>query len=456
MPALPLLLLLAACTVPSGAPSPGATPLAELEDAAVALPAAPPVVVPTDPVDAAVPGVGTPRPPLPPAPCPLPVDTAAVATCADGRAATAGGRGYPSVGEAVGAAPAGGVVTVCPGVWDGGLVVDRGVELRAADPTPGATALDGPGGAPLVTTVGPTTLVGLTLSRSWAVRGAAVEAFGDLQLDCVTAEHDTASADGGAVAVEGRVDLRWCTFGDDAAGGSGGAVWATDGVTAVDTVFATSRAALGGAVATSGDLELERVGFVGNLAATGGAASLESWSVASSSLVDVRFERQRAERAGALWARAWAPGALRLERVVFSDNDATTGAGAIELASEHATELVLEDVSFVGNTGGDAGALALSGWLSPGVRLTATAVEFLDGVGGVAGAVWAAGVAGPVRIDASDLRAWRNEGADGAASLRQGDVFRCDACDFGTGADDNVPMDATFGDVATGALPAQF
>lgn len=449
---------LGGCTVEGSLRAhPGADPSPDgLPDAASTVPVPPRAPPPAaDTADVAAPPVTPPRPPAPPDPCPLLPDPIALASCGPSIAAVADGAPFGSLAEAV-AAARGPEVVVCPGAWPAGVVVPDGLGLVAADPTSGATTLVGPPGAPVVSAAGDVTLRGLTVRGGRADHGAGLTAAGDVTLTCTSFEDDVAGAgDGGAVFTPGAIVAEWSTFRDDAAAGRGGAL-AGGTLLLHDCTFEGDDALDGGAVWSAGAVTLERATFLANTAGTGGALSLGSWSPARVTVTDAAFHENLAARGGAVWSRPWAPSSLVFERAAWDGNGASDGAGALELAGDDGVELSLTDVAFDANEGRDVGGIGLSGWLGPGVRIAVDVARFDDNAGGAAGGLWASSLAGPVRVAAAELQMWRNVGADGAASLRAGDTFRCVGCDFGAGENDNVPTDATFGDAAQGALPAAF
>jgi predicted outer membrane repeat protein len=406
--------------------------------------------------DASVAGVPEVTPPLPPAPCPLSPDPQALAACVPGVVALVGDRTFSNLQQAIDTAGWGGTAVVCPGQWETSVWLGEGQLLVAADPSPGATVLLGSGYGRTTVSAAGGGLEGVTLRGGRGERGGAVAAYGDFSLTCVTAEGNVAvNGDGGVAAVDGLLSVAWSTFDGNEAVGSGGALSASE-VQIWDSTFDDNRAGDGGAVFSQGGLLAERSTFTGNQAVHGGAVAVAGWAFRRLAGTDLQFEANQADRGGALWVRPYANTALTLERAAFSNNVGLTGGGALEFASDLAMDVAILDTAFTGNRGGDAGAIALTGWLSPGARLELSLVHLLDNEGEVAGALSASSLAGWVRIEADDLRVWRNLGPMGAASLATDDTFSCDPCDFGAGENDNVPMDATFGDAAEGALPGAF
>lgn len=234
----------------------------------------------------------------------------ALAPCRAGVAAWSGDTSWTTLAEALALAPPGAEVVVCPGVHAGGVTVADRV-LRAADPTPDATVVDGAGADGPVVTVSDGTVHGVT------VRGAT-----------------TATG----VVATGEVTLRCATLTDHAAG----ALAASGPLHVHDSVVSHNTSEVGAAGLTAGcglDLQRTRVsdnhGLVGNLVVA--AAGLY--------VLDGQFTDNSGDEIGALEVRDLAGGEVL--GTTFRGNRAAI-TSALDLSGAEAT-VSLDGSRFVEN-----------------------------------------------------------------------------------------------------------
>src|SRR5688572_11191205 len=195
-------------------------------------------------------------------PCTMPIDAIVVADCAaGGHAAMWNGIGFGTIADALDAAGAGDLVQVCPGTWSGPVQVDREVLLEAADPTPGATVIDGGGSSRGLEVRNPSTIRGLTV-RNGSDLGIQVTTQG-VVLECMTVEDNR---EGGIDAWDGLV-LRTSTLRRNKAGYEGGALAGGGTFLVEDSRFEGNISDNGGgAVAIRGDATFTRTTFTDNVA----------------------------------------------------------------------------------------------------------------------------------------------------------------------------------------------
>ena len=360
--------------------------------------------------------------------------------------------------------------------------------LAAADPTPGVTVLDGLGATWLLD-VTDATVQGLTLRRGMrAEGGGAVHASGDVLLECVVADHNhTAGGEayGGAVRAEGSLTVRSSAFGWNDAGYAGGAIFA-ETLVVEDTSFSENTSGYeGGALDTTVSLEVRRSFFTDNQAGYegGGLSGYGRVDIEDTSFVTNRA----ANEGGALSIGAFDPVTLAIRSSTFEDNEAQGSGGALSIGAWATDPTTITDSTFVGNRSGgvavvdfgtwggvdltvtgctftdnegqESGVIGSSGWLDDGGTVVLASSVFEDnvalGAGGGIFYLWSEN--GPVLITGTDLVVLRNSGGEGALSLgHETHVLDCTNCDFGAGADDNVPGDATKAGVQVANLPLDF
>lgn len=238
----------------------------------------------------------------------------ALAPCRAGVAAWSGDTSWTTLADALALAPPGAEVVVCPGVHAGGVTVADRV-LRAADPTPDATVVDGAGAEGPVVTVSDATLHGFTVRGG--TRAPGVVATGEVTLRCATLTEHTA-----------------------------GALWATGPLHVHDSLVSHNTSEVGAAGLTAGcGLELQHTvvsdnhGLVGNLVAS--AAGLFLW--------DSAFTDNSGDEIGALEVRDFAGGEV-LGSTFRGNRGAITSA--LDLGGDATGfETTLEGSTFVGNDG---------------------------------------------------------------------------------------------------------
>jgi predicted outer membrane repeat protein len=208
-------------------------------------------------------------------PCAVGPDAASLASCAvGGFAALLGGVGYTGVDLALSAAVDGDTVVVCPGTWPGDLVVSAELLLVAADPTPGATVIDGGGVTGGLEISATSTVRGLTVrnGRRSSGGGGIVVTAPSTVLECMTVLDNRSRGGGGVSASGAGLVVRTSTFTGNTAGYDGGGLVARAGVTIEDCVFDQNTSGYeGGAVALDGDAVITRSWFGQNLADYSGA-----------------------------------------------------------------------------------------------------------------------------------------------------------------------------------------
>ncbi len=384
--------------------------------------------------------------PAVPAPCGSAPDPVAVADCAAGYAALHLGLGYPTVAAGIAASAPGEVVVVCPGTWPGPVVVDREIVLEAADPSPGATVIDGQGASRGVEVLASATVRGLTVREgpgSLEPSAVLVEAD-EVVLECLTLEDNR----GGAVAARGRdLTVRTSTFVRNHAPTEGAALKASSGLVVEDCVFSENAAGFeGGAIVARGDVTIVRSAFERNSAEVeGGAVAWGDWDPASLEIVDSTFACNVAgAQGGAVDVGARSDDGVVVRGSTFAGNFAALQGGAIELGSWGALEVEIADVTFVANASPLGGALLFVGPLADGVRAAITSTSFTDNVtdrGGSAIAIDSRAPFGELRVEGSSLL--RNRGGAGAIDLTTPIDLVCTACDLGSGDDDNQPHDVS-------------
>ncbi len=381
--------------------------------------------------------------------CPLAVPEPAL-TCADtpdplaldacatsGAAALVSGNPFATVADAVASAAAGDVVVVCPGTWDGTFVVAQALTIEAADPTPGATVLE-PADVDLDAEV---TLRGLTL------RGGAtlVQASAPATLECLV----VAGATNGGVVAEAPLVVRDSLFRGNEARHNGGALVAEEGLVVEDSHFVGNRSGYaGGAIQARGEASLRRSGFVDNSADyEGGAVAWGDRDPYTLVIEDVDFACNATNyEGGALDVGSWGQDTVTLRRTTFRANSARYEGAAVTFGSWGSIDATIEDTRFEGNVGA-RGTLDVGGWQDNGADLRLVRVWFTDNVAASGASAIAVGSRVPrAAIEAETLVVRRNTGGVGALELNPATTFTCTSCDFGSGADDNLPADTWTGD----------
>ncbi|MFZ5476742.1 MAG: MopE-related protein [Myxococcota bacterium] len=285
------------------------------------------------------------------------------AYCTEGVAAVLpSGVPYPTVQDAVDAAAAGDVVTVCPGTWVESLDVTAdlglagfgsGVSVLAPDRGSALQASDG-----IDLTVTDITVEG---GEEHAGGGILLGDDGTLSACAVSFGLNTSDAEGGAVGGEGAASLTFdaCTFHANEAGTNGGAV-ALDGEATIvveDSAFVSNTAATeGGALWAVGGATVSVTNsvFEANGAGYGAAISFEGPAIDATA---VTFEANVGSYAGAIWLDNDDRSALAatLDACVFEGNSGYLGGG-LRLGATSAGTLSLTDTSFAGNTAKYGGA----------------------------------------------------------------------------------------------------
>lgn len=382
--------------------------------------------------------------------CSLTPDAGAVAECAaTGSAALIGAVGYPALADALSSAVAGDVVTVCPGTWAGPFEVDREIVLEAADPTPGLTVLEG--GTAVLTLASPATVIGLTIRGGRT--GVSAEAD-DVVIECSEVSDNTRA---GIEATGADLVIRTSTIADNS--GDGGLVAAT--VTVEDTVFRGNYAGYGGGGAAlgGGDATFTRTLFDHNVADyEGGALTWGDRDPHTLTLTDSVFHCNASGYEGAVVVGSWGDDTLNVERCTFDWNYAGYEGGAMSLGSWGSIDAVIDDSSFAFNFADyGGGALQIGGWLDNGGWVTFSGVSFTDNASGSSGGMFGVSTNAPrVEVVGVDLTVLRNAGSTGAVDATAQTTFDCTNCDFGAGADDNIPHDAEKDGVVTATLPLNF
>ncbi len=404
-----------------------------------------------------------------PGPCDpaVPVD---VGLCKDGVAAVLpSGATFAKVQDALDAASAGDVVSLCPGTWPGPLAQHIS-PLRIAGYGAGVSVLSGAGAQVLdMGTRNELTLVDLSVEGGVATEGAGLRGtqntlciarctFGDnaasddggafdlegdeasLTLDRVLFVGNYAGYAGGAVVVGGgSATVTDSRFGANASGGDAGAmdIDSRASVTLSNTEFNANTAThYAGALLYGGrgpaeTLTLDSVSFVDNFAGTGGGAmTLGDWDFPTVLAQACLFEGNESPGlGGAVLLLSWGGGTLHAVSTEFHGNRAANG-GAVAIEGFGTPSVDLEGCTLDGNMATEAGAAVLL--LPMGEDATATAL--------VTESTLTSNVAGGASCGAASLS------STGGAVLTSVDS------DWGAGTTDNGPDDVcgyTFGAAAS-------
>jgi hypothetical protein len=356
--------------------------------------------------------------------------------------AQVGDQGFSTLGEALDAAPEGGLVELCDGTLQVELRVDRDVTLASRSGQRDLTVLEAASGSLIVVEGGAAlTLRSLTLrGGQTSGSGGAVDASSGGLLtveDCVLEDNAAATTGGavsgtdvtlvgsvlrrnaaqdggGAVAARGALEVVGCTLEDNETQGSGGAILglSPDGplriegssflhnqaveeggaiqgsaLEIVDCSFTenqvTGYLSYGGAVAVSeGAVSISGTTFDANLGPLGGALSLSRSVYAGSTLiVDSAFTANEASNGGAAYVVRG--GGLELQGVTFTGNQALWVGGALSLWEVGATADAA--TIFEGNLAPEGGALRLTA-LEDALSWTGGTFlgNFADNLGGAA------------------------------------------------------------------------
>lgn len=387
--------------------------------------------------------------------CPVAVDAQAVATCSQQRAAAlVQGVGYNTLANAVAATPAGGTMVVCPGTYPGPMVLPAPITVRAADPRPWGTVMDGQHSRHALEASATVRVVGLTLANGYDLiegGGGFVDGTGS-ELQCLTVTQNTSSGVGGGLAVRGDNSLvANSAFFNNYADSEGAALSTgfSGMFTITDSVFARNTSAhSAGAINAAADLYLERVSFYGNVADYGGGAL--QWGSRDPhvlSVIDSVFEGNHAGyEGGAMDLGTWGADQVRIRGTTFRGNDSSGAGGAIVFGSWGQIDALIEDSSFSGNMADDAGAIDVGGWMRQGAAIRIRRTDFRANEATNGASVLNMSTHAPSASLALDhVRVADNVGALGAFTVRSGDAFSCAGCQFAGGAHDNVPADYAYG-----------
>lgn len=401
-----------------------------------------------------------------------PADSAslpAAATCAEapGSAAILGGFAWPSIEEALAAAPEGSVVTACAGSWTGSFIVERSLTLAAEE---GAeVVLEGDGAATVQITGGTVVLRGLIITGgvgtlrlngedeegSEARRGGGIDAIDAEALtleDCVV-QGNTADLGAGVYGpYGGDLTLIGSRFEDNAAIDAGGGVLAFGGSLVVsDAIFSSNTAQGGwGGGLYANSIEMLTVSgsaFEGNVATAatdeageltrGGGGGVALLDVSTSVFEDTTVVANSAYAGGGLYLLGVdAAPQVDLTTCTISENEAGYGGGVFMWDAR------LEGGRIEGNTAETSGGGVYVGGETSAlgnVSVTANRAEY--GGGGYVAAD------GPIQVEASRFEGnAADEGGGGLYTNGDGTVSLFDtgitgnAAPYGGGVRAGAPM----------------
>ncbi len=371
--------------------------------------------------------------------------------------------GYPTVADAVTAAPPGASVEICPGDWPANLVLATDVTLRGLEGAE-ATALDGGGtGTVVVVETGAGVILdALTIHGGYAEldgvgaeSGAGIVVRGALTATDVEVRDNTSRACGGGLLVDGgEVVWQGGVFADNRAWTGGGACVSRGSLEVHDATFSANRAGVnGGGLYTSNPVTLDAVTFDANEAWAGGGAYVTGSGASHAD--GVTFTDNRG--GGLYWSNSGT-----VSNLTATGNRGAFG-GAVTL--DYGT---LDGCEMRGNQALEGGGLTVAYGSVTNCRV--------DGNTAVSGggawvtydngdlrecdltenrAVWGGGAfihAGDPVFDTCTLTG--NEAAAGGGAWLERGTLTSTASDWGDGADDNAPDDvanALFSTAAYGA-----
>lgn len=366
----------------------------------------------------------------PPVPCSYLADESVLAACAEGGyAAMVGEEGFCYIQDALDQAPAGVVVSVCPGTWDTQLFVRPGQILGAADPAPGATVLYG-GDSRWLLQVEDATVWGLTLRNGVH----AVETWGEVLLSCIVGE-DNRGAGGGAIYGSGGLEVTASAFARNQSSDYGGAIGMAAGhewLVVEDTLFLDNLASTlgGGAIGSytmqGFDWTIDRSTFSGNAAPSeaGGALVASSYESRSLRINDSTFTRNFAGSAGGAveFGGALPSGSpsslLEIRSSTFEENHAGYSGGAVSAVGYGDITTNITDSIFTANVADHAGGAAELGGLDGTVNaVTITGSVFTANVAAELGGALTAGGYGSCALSLVECSFLDNEAGSGGGAI---------------------------------------
>jgi hypothetical protein len=262
-----------------------------------------------------------------------------------------GSEPFTTLAAAVAAAPAGGGIEVCAGIYPERLVISRAIRINGAGA--GVTVLDaGGGGTALVTTGHALTVSGFTVrgGNSPGEGGAIRCVDGGLTLlASAVVDNEAAVAGGGVAATRCAVRIEGTRFERNEGHDRGGALALAASTGAiVDADFSANSADYGGAIhVDAGTIAIQRSRLTGNQARVrGGGLYLSSDAVLEDSVVSQNYSGWTG---GGIHIDQHAP---TLQRNQINANETAWEGGGLYL---HQTQAVLADNTIAGNESFDDG-----------------------------------------------------------------------------------------------------
>ena len=171
----------------------------------------------------------------------------------------------------------GGPQTLLVDATQGPLIVDTSLYLYLGGPGPDLLTISGQGQTGVFQTAsnGSFVLYGMTIANGHSSTGggAIMAPIGRVDTYDMKFENNTSDADGGAISVDGTLNLRWSTLSGNTSVGDGGAVSVGGYLYLDNSTFSNNTAqGFGGAVNAGYSSQVERTTFSGNYAGAHGGA----------------------------------------------------------------------------------------------------------------------------------------------------------------------------------------